>query len=63
MAISDPMARRSREIVEEKRRLLLEGDEALLGQVGVGNDLVSIFREFTGIYIYSYSFSSAILRL
>ncbi len=45
MAISDLMARRSREIVEEKRRLLLEGDEALLQQVGAGKDLMSILRE------------------
>lgn len=45
MAISDLMAQRSREMVEENRRLLLGGDEALSQEVGAGKDLMSILRE------------------
>ncbi|KAI0713775.1 cytochrome P450 [Earliella scabrosa] len=42
MEIADTMAQRSKEIIDEKRRLLLQGDEAFVQQVGAGKDLMSI---------------------
>ena len=45
MEIADTMAQRSKEIIDEKRRLLLQGDEAFVQQVGAGKDLMSILRK------------------
>ncbi len=45
MEITDLMAQRSKEIIDEKRRLLSEGDEAFVQQVGASKDLMSILRK------------------
>ncbi|KAM5542007.1 hypothetical protein V8D89_004317 [Ganoderma adspersum] len=42
MDISDVIVNRSREIIEEKREILLKGDVAMAHQVGEGKDLMSI---------------------
>ncbi|KAH9846410.1 cytochrome P450 [Lenzites betulinus] len=42
MAISDTMARRSIEIITEKKTALLKGDDALVHQVGEGKDIMSL---------------------
>ena len=46
IGISDTMARRSREIVAEKKALLQQGDEALAHEVGEGKDIMSILRTY-----------------
>ena len=46
MEIADTMAQRSKEIIDEKRRLLAEGDEAFVQEVGAGKDLMSILRAY-----------------
>lgn len=45
MEISDTMARRSLEIINEKKSALLKGDDALVHQVGEGKDIMSLLRE------------------
>ena len=40
--ISDIMRRRSQEIISERKEALLQGDQAMLAQVGEGKDLMSI---------------------
>ncbi|OJT08558.1 Docosahexaenoic acid omega-hydroxylase CYP4F3 [Trametes pubescens] len=42
MDISDTMARRSLEIINEKKSALLKGDDALVQQVGEGKDIMSL---------------------
>lgn len=42
MQISDTMAQRSLEIINEKKSALLKGDEALAHQVGEGKDIMSL---------------------
>ena len=42
MRISDIMQRRSQEIISERKEALLQGDQAMLAQVGEGKDLMSI---------------------
>ena len=42
MRISDIMRRRSQEIISERKEALLQGDQAMLAQVGEGKDLMSI---------------------
>ena len=42
--ISDTMARRSKEIIDEKKAALSKGDEAFAHQVGEGKDIMSILR-------------------
>ncbi|EIW61057.1 cytochrome P450 [Trametes versicolor FP-101664 SS1] len=42
MEISDTMARRSLEIINEKKSALLKGDDALVHQVGEGKDIMSL---------------------
>ena len=46
-AIVDTIHRRSREIFEDRKRLLEEGGEAMTRQVGEGKDIISILREPT----------------
>lgn len=46
IAISDTMERRSMEIISEKKRALLKGDDALVHQIGEGKDIMSLLREF-----------------
>lgn len=45
MRISDALSESSRKIVNEKKRALLQGDEALKQQVGEGKDIMSVLRE------------------
>ena len=45
MDISDIIVSRSKEIIEEKRAMLLKGDVAMAHQVGEGKDLMSICCE------------------
>ena len=45
MQISDTMARRSEEIIAERKVALAKGDAALAQEVGEGKDLMSICRE------------------
>ncbi len=45
MDISDVIVNRSKEIIAEKREVLLKGDVAMAHQVGEGKDLMSICRE------------------
>lgn len=47
MAISDTMARRSLEIITEKKTALLKGDDALVHQVGEGKDIMSLLRAYS----------------
>ena len=42
MNISDVIVNRSKEIIAEKREVLLKGDVAMAHQVGEGKDLMSI---------------------
>ena len=42
MRITDTMARRSKEIVEEKKEALARGDACLAHEVGEGKDIMSI---------------------
>ena len=44
MKITDTMARRSREIVAEKKAALAKGDDALAHEVGEGKDIMSTCR-------------------
>ena len=44
MKISDTMARRSREIIAEKKAALAKGDDALAHEVGEGKDIMSTCR-------------------
>ena len=46
--ISDTMARRSKEIVSEKKALLDKGDSAMQLQIGEGKDIMSILRQYCG---------------
>ena len=46
MKISDTMARRSREIIAEKKAALAKGDDALAHEVGEGKDIMSICRTY-----------------
>ena len=48
MRISDSMARRSEEIVAEKKAMLAKGDTALAHEVGEGKDIMSICRKLEG---------------
>ena len=43
--IMDTMHRGSEEIYESKKALLEKGDDAMLNQVGEGNDIMSILRK------------------
>ena len=43
--IGDTMARRSKEIVSEKKAALASGDDELVQRVGEGKDLMSILRK------------------
>ena len=43
--IVDTMHRGSEEIYESKKALLEKGDDAMLNQVGEGNDIMSILRK------------------
>lgn len=45
MEISDALSARSHRIVDEKKKALQEGDEALRLQVGEGKDIMSVLRE------------------
>lgn len=45
LAISDTMERRSFEIMNEKKRALLTGDETLVHQIGEGKDIMSLLCE------------------
>lgn len=45
MQISDALSERSHRIVNEKKRALQQGDEALKQQVGEGKDIMSVLRE------------------
>ena len=42
--ISDTMAQRSIEIINEKKAALLKGDDSLVDQIGEGKDIMSICR-------------------
>ena len=44
--IGDTMARRSKEIVSEKKAALASGDDELVQRVGEGKDLMSILRAY-----------------
>ena len=44
MRVSDTMARRSTEIIAERKAALAKGDEALAHEVGEGKDIMSICR-------------------
>ncbi len=43
--ISETMARRSQEIIDEKKAALARGDEDALQRVGEGKDIMSVLRE------------------
>lgn len=45
MRISDTLTARSLNIVNEKKRALQQGDEALKQQVGEGKDIMSVLCE------------------
>lgn len=51
MDISDVIVNRSKEIIAEKREVLLKGDIAMAHQVGEGKDLMSICREFCSFFL------------
>ena len=51
MRISDIMRRRSQEIISERKEALLQGDQAMLAQVGEGKDLMSICCECCTRYL------------
>ena len=42
MRVSDTMARRSTEIIAERKAALAKGDEALAHEVGEGKDIMSV---------------------
>lgn len=44
MEISDTMAQRSIEIINEKKAALLKGDDSLVHQIGEGKDIMSLLR-------------------
>ena len=46
MQIRDTMARRSQEIIEEKKAALAKGDAALAHEVGEGKDIMSVLRQY-----------------
>ena len=49
MEIYDTMARRSSEIIAEKKALLARGDAALAHEVGEGKDIMSICCTLTDV--------------
>lgn len=51
MDISDVIVNRSKEIIAEKREVLLKGDIAMAHQVGEGKDLMSICRESCSFFL------------
>lgn len=50
MDISDVIVNRSKEIIAEKREVLLKGDIAMAHQVGEGKDLMSICRKSSSLF-------------
>lgn len=52
--ISDLMARRSAEIIEQKKLALEKGDDELVQSVGEGKDIMSILRAWY-LYIYMHT--------